>query len=443
MGRTRIGAKPCETHAIARAIGTSGARVGAVAPGAARATALVRNGLSEQRCPRHIAPTRGCVAPQCQLDALGHGVRIAVGRPREHGEALLERLQLERYGGSTHRRQLDDGGEIRQYASRFMKRWLRRLSLGLVALVALALMCGSAYEALARRDLERRFPLPGKLVDIGGRRLQIDCRGAGSPTVVFENGLGPSGVLGWSLVHDRVAAITRACTYSRAGILASESGSGVRDADAIADDLHALLVRAGERPPLILVGHSLGGIYAMNYTRKYGAEVAGLVFVDASHADMKQRMAAAGLHLKEPLGMLKVAHAISWTGIVRAMVGSEDPESSYMPSSLGAMLDELEVVDQSLAEAGALRQLGDRPLFVLTSGKVADEFLAQAELTPEQGREFQRVWRELQAEQLSWSTHGAHEIVEDAAHHIHEEKPDRVINATQWVIEAVRANAAH
>src|SRR5262245_11588636 len=98
-----------------------------------------------------------------------------------------------------------------------MKRWLVRVGLGLLALVAMVLVCGVSYEALARRRLAAHFALPGQRVDIGGRSLHLDCRGAGSPTVVFEAGLGSMGALDWQLVQSELAQTTRACSYSRAG----------------------------------------------------------------------------------------------------------------------------------------------------------------------------------------------------------------------------------
>ncbi len=156
---------------------------------------------------------------------------------------------------------------------------------------------------------------------------------------------------------------------------------------------------------------------------------------------MKQRMAAAGLHLKDPLRVLQIVNALSWTGLVRALVGSRDAQAAFMPTSVAAMLEEGKAADQSLAQAGALRQLGSRPLFVLTAGKLSDAFLAEAQLTPEQGAQFQAVWRVLQDDQASWSTHSQREIVADAAHHIQEDRPDRVVGATEWVVEAVRAES--
>src|SRR5689334_21560647 len=83
-----------------------------------------------------------------------------------------------------------------------IRRWARRILLGLLGLLVLALACGNTYELVGRRRAARDFPPPGKLVDIGGRKIQLDCRGAGSPTVVFESGLDLYGSLSWSLVHD-------------------------------------------------------------------------------------------------------------------------------------------------------------------------------------------------------------------------------------------------
>jgi pimeloyl-ACP methyl ester carboxylesterase len=320
-----------------------------------------------------------------------------------------------------------------------MKLWLRRIAIGCAAFIAVVLVSGAGYEALSRRRAASRFPARGRLVDVGGRRLQLDCRGEGSPLVVFEGGMSTGGSLDWSTVHDDVAKLTRACAYSRAGILWSDPRSGAHDANAIAEDLHALLGRAGERSPRVLVGHSIGGPYALTYTEKFGSDVAGLVLVDASHPDMIQRMAAAGIHLRPPLTVLKIAASLSRTGFLRVTSGSDEVSTAYAPTSLVAMVDEIDAVDRSLDEARSLHGLGSRPLFVLTAGKPSPEF--ERALTPEQMTRQQEIWRALQDEEASWSTRSRHEIVPDATHRIPEDRPDRVTAAVRWVVETVRAAA--
>src|SRR5215510_334494 len=96
---------------------------------------------------------------------------------------------------------------------------LKRMALGLAALLVAALAVGSGYEFTLRRRALREFPPPGRMVDIGGRKLQLDCRGTGSPIVVLESGLDMRGSLAWALVHDPIAATTRTCAYSRAGLM--------------------------------------------------------------------------------------------------------------------------------------------------------------------------------------------------------------------------------
>ena len=109
--------------------------------------------------------------------------------------------------------------------------------------------------------------------------------------MVFESN-DPEGSLGWSGVQNKVAKTTRACTYSRVGIMWSDPADGPRNDKAIAYDLHVVLQKAGENPPFVLVGHSLGGLYTVIYTKYFGADVAGLVLVDPAHPDQVRRTEA-------------------------------------------------------------------------------------------------------------------------------------------------------
>ena len=141
-------------------------------------------------------------------------------------------------------------------------RWVKRVAAGAGVVAVAALLSGASYERAMRERSIRDFPAPGRLVDVGGgRRIQLDCRGDGSPTVVLESGLDTYGSLAWASVHDSIAATTRVCAYSRAGIMWSDPTSGPFDSRALANDLHTALTRAGEKAPWVMVGHSLGGPY--------------------------------------------------------------------------------------------------------------------------------------------------------------------------------------
>ncbi|MGI8477198.1 MAG: alpha/beta fold hydrolase [Thermomicrobiales bacterium] len=140
------------------------------------------------------------------------------------------------------------------------------------------------------------------LVDIGsGRKLYMECRGSGSPTVVLEAGYrSPASV--WTddliqpaqprtMVLPGVAALSRVCAYERPGtdivldgrlqMSRSDPVPMPRTAQSVVDDLHTLLHITDVPGPYVLVGHSLGGLFVRLYVSTYPDEVAGLVLVDA------------------------------------------------------------------------------------------------------------------------------------------------------------------
>ena len=100
----------------------------------------------------------------------------------------------------------------------------------------------------------------GRLVDIGGRSLNLYCAGSGSPAIVMDTGAGMPGFT-WTLVEADAARLTRACWYDRAGYGWSDPAPRDRTAADVAEDLHKLLHAAGVPAPYVLVGHSLGGFH--------------------------------------------------------------------------------------------------------------------------------------------------------------------------------------
>lgn len=263
------------------------------------------------------------------------------------------------------------------------------------------------------------------------------------------------------MVHDQIAKTTRACAYSRAGIMWSDPGGGVRNGKSIAEDLHLTLLNAGEKAPYVLVGHSMGGPYIMIYTKYFSSEVAGLVFVDASHPDEIERLKAI-MSLKQPEWLRLIAKAgaaLAWTGITRAIAVPlleksarsywrlrqwpafvSDAVMAYSPTSLGSMLNEADAFDQSLVEAGTTRELNDRPVSVVTGMEpLSADVLAHFNLTPAQGRQYQEIWKNMQDEEASWSNQSQHQLVFDAGHYIQFDRPDVVISAVLSVVNKLRA----
>lgn len=121
----------------------------------------------------------------------------------------------------------------------------------------------------------------GRSVQVDGRAVYLDCRGAGSPTVVLEAGLG-SGADSWGSLFDAIATTTRACAWDRPGIGRS-AGRGLHTGLEAVADLRAALDAAGEHGPFVVVAHSLGGVYAQLFAAHPaadGTEVAAFVMID-------------------------------------------------------------------------------------------------------------------------------------------------------------------
>lgn len=155
----------------------------------------------------------------------------------------------------------------------------RRILLTAIAVITFLLLLGATYQGVATALERRQFPHPGNLVDIGDRQLHINCTGSGTPLVVLEApAAGLSATWGW--VHAPVAEVTRVCSYDRAGLGWSEMGNPQFSAAEVPDHLHALLERAGEAGPVVIVGHGLGAAFASLYAARFPSEVAGLVLID-------------------------------------------------------------------------------------------------------------------------------------------------------------------
>jgi pimeloyl-ACP methyl ester carboxylesterase len=253
-----------------------------------------------------------------------------------------------------------------------------------VALTAAAAV-GGAVETVGLAADQRSYAMPGRLVDVGGHQLHLNCTGSGGPTVVLMSGLGGNSA-GWARIAPAIADTTRVCAYDRAGQGWSEDAADPQDGVAAATDLHTLLDRAGEDGPYVLVGHSIGGDYVMVYADRYPEQVAGMVLLDATSP---YRTAAGTVHAGPP-GPVAVMPSLLRLGIGRLLPTSfwsalpEPAASRYAafaasPRGWRNTVDETRTMPALLSQAQELSTLGSAPLVVLSAdGLDADPARADA-----------------------------------------------------------------
>lgn len=215
---------------------------------------------------------------------------------------------------------------------------------------------------------------PGRLVDVGGRRLHILCKGsAAGPTVIFEAGLSQfTANSTYSSAQDAIAPFARVCTYDRARLGWSDPAPQDWTEAGMAADLHALLAAAGEHGPYVIVAHSLGGLLARIYARTYRHDVAGLILLDATSDEDFGELAAAEATV---VPQLNAAISASRPGQpVVGMPAGTSPEvvMAFTPEILHGVKVEFEALDRLPAEMkkpGGFGDLGNLPLIVVRRGK--------------------------------------------------------------------------
>lgn len=295
-----------------------------------------------------------------------------------------------------------------------------------------ALIIGCVFQGLASAH-----PLgdpPGRLIDIGGRRMHLYCIGRGAPTVVIDTGLGGTS-LEWEPVMQRLGGPFRVCVFDRAGYGWSGMGPLPRTSSQHANDLYLLLTAAGEQGPFVLVGHSYGGYNMQLFARRYPFLVAALVLIDASHPEQLERFLA-------PPYNVRIAPSNS-SGLVRF---GDEPKLHPALSRAARELRwfqyrnwrprrtvsyELLGWRDSEAALRAEPPLPPLPLVVLTRGK-------RVWPTGAHGDALEQLWMALQSELAAQSPTSAHLVARASGHQIHLDQPDLVAFAVALASDAWR-----
>jgi pimeloyl-ACP methyl ester carboxylesterase len=146
--------------------------------------------------------------------------------------------------------------------------------------IAALIAAGFLYQHLGAHLDRRRYAGSGRWINIGqGCKLYLLEKGSGGPTVLFESGIAATN-LNWCRIQETVSRFTHTASYDRGGLGWSSPANSARTPGNIAIELHAMLERAGIKPPYVLVGHSFGGLVMRRYAVLYPEDVAGIVLVD-------------------------------------------------------------------------------------------------------------------------------------------------------------------
>lgn len=268
---------------------------------------------------------------------------------------------------------------------------LLRSKLALVAApVSLVLTLGALLGAVSCASA----PADTQSAGVDGHRIAYRVLGSGSPAIVMITGLGDS-MASFEEAASELAATTTVILYDRAGYGGSDATPSPRDAVAAERELSAVLEQSGVGGPYVLVGHSLGGLYAEYFAAQHPDHVAGVVLEESRPADFTRRCERAGI------SACTLPASMAWT----------------LPAGGRA---ELAALAMTVSEVESIRTTHGKPMLILSRP------------TPTNPSAFDALWSAAQRDLAARYPGARHVVAERGGHYIH-------VDQRTWFVESVRA----
>ena len=304
------------------------------------------------------------------------------------------------------------------------------------------------YNWEASRILLQRHPITGVIYSVAGAKMHLYCTGSGAPTVIMEAGLGRDW-LDAQPVQQKLSRFTRVCSYDRSGLGWSPQRAGVRDATTIAHELNALLKTAGVPPPFVLMGHSGGGVFALEFAHRFPEEVAAVVLAEAASPrqfdDLPGYRESVSAYLTSEPAKIRWRRLREWTGLQR-LTGRcngdrslPSPDLRWLSKAESCRLDYegadlLEYVDfeQSAQEAAQLTSLGDKPLLILSRDP--------SQISRNARKQDAMAWERMQESLAALSKRSLRVTVPGAGHELYRDRPDFVTDQVVNLLAELRTS---
>ncbi|WP_405394994.1 alpha/beta fold hydrolase [Microbispora hainanensis] len=265
------------------------------------------------------------------------------------------------------------------------------------------------WDPLAPATRTAAAPISGTTkIEVAGRSVNVSCSGdpeKGGPVVVLLAGAG-DGLDKLAAFQKTLSEHNRVCSYDRLGEGASDKPDGPQSFSSTGKILTGVIDRVAGDGPVVLAGHSLGGLIAARYAPDHQDRVKGLVLMDATPSTMLHDISTAiPESATGPAAELRAQNLAVFKG--------ENPEKLVVPD-------------------GKVRSAGDIPVEVIQHGT---PYLAAV---PTYGPRLERAWAAGQRRWLALSSDSTLSTAAKSGHYIYVDQPDVAVKA----VERVTAQAA-
>jgi pimeloyl-ACP methyl ester carboxylesterase len=250
-----------------------------------------------------------------------------------------------------------------------------------------------------------------KKINVAGRSVNVSCSGdpaKGKPVIMLMHG-GGDGLDKMAALQKTLSKKNQVCSYDRLGAGASDRPDGPQDFSSIGKILTGVLDRVAGDGPVVLAGHSLGGLIAARYAPDHQDRVKGLVLMDATPPTMVHDITKAiPESAKGPAAEMRAQNLAIFQG--------QNPEKLVIPD-------------------GKTRSAGNIPVEVIQHGK---QYLAAI---PTYGPRLEQAWSAGQRKWLALSSGSKLSTATDSGHYIYVDQPDVAVQAIQRVTSAAEDGA--
>jgi pimeloyl-ACP methyl ester carboxylesterase len=303
------------------------------------------------------------------------------------------------------------------------------LFLGLLLLLLLLIIGSSINHRLQTPREEAAYPPPGEMVAVGSHRLHVYAEGEGELTLVFLAGSGTTApTLDFRGLTSRLSDDYRTVVVERAGYGWSDDSDGVsRDIETVLQETRLALQEAGEKPPYVLLPHSMSGLEALHWANRHPDEVAAIIGLDPAVPPVYEvlpppRLLLALVAFTARTGLLRLAtpicHEAAAVNHLSAAETAVYCSIMYRRTLTADMLAEIDIT-QANAELVAAAGIPDVPLYLFISNG-ADSAVPN--------------WVELLMAYAEDAPNGRYQLL-DVEHYVHNLAPDLIATESRAFLQ--------